>query len=327
MIYLFTWNSDFLVREKTLSWKKLFTEKNWDFNLVHFKNLLETDNNALLENLLAEGFMWEKKLLIIDNFPLTAADRKNSKLSEKQDFLETIISQIPQNNIVIFSSANPDKRSKFFKLIKKQATKIEEFNTKWENDIVQIIQKKYGNFIDFPATNLLIKYKGWSLEKSIWEIQKILITKEHISTSDIKKYIKPELEESIFQVIDDILNLQISQAIKKISSILDDTNIYAFYNNLLANLRTNVYISKLKDIKLPQWEISSTLQLWNRAFLVNKNYKISYKKLEFLYINLVWLDKKMKSWKLLWTQEKDLQYEIEKCLIWVTSNQYLNLLK
>ena len=315
MIYLFTWNSQYLVREKTLSWKKLFVEKNWDFNLVHFKNLLEVDNNLLLENVLAEGFMWEKKLIIIDDFPLTATDKKNSKLSQKQDFLDTIVNQIPNNNIVIFSSANPDKRAKFYKTIKKEATKVEEFNTQWESDLAHIIQKKYSEQIDYSATNLLIKYKWANLEKSISEIEKLLITRKNITSWDIKDYIKPELEESIFQIIDDILNINSGKALIKIDHLLHDTNIYAFYNNLLVNLRTSVYISKLRHIWNRWPDISSHLQLANRSFLVNKNYKIKHSSLEKFYISLVNLDKKMKSWKLLWTEEKDFRFEIEKAII------------
>lgn len=314
MIYLFTWNSDFLVREKTLKWKKLFSEKNWDFNLVHFKDLIEIDNNQISENLLAEGFMWEKKLIIIDNYPINT-ENKNSKSNEKQDFLEKIVDNIPENNIVIFSSANLDKRSKFYKKIKKIATKIEEFNTKSEQDIFSIIENKYRWKIDFPAINLLVKYKWWNLEKAISEIEKLLITKNKINSADIKDYIAPELEESIFQVIDDILNRNTVSALSKIKIILNDTNVYAFYNNLLANLRTSVYISKLKFLKTPNSEIWHHLKLWNRAFLVNKNYKISHKKLENLYISLVNLDKKMKGWKLMWTEEKDFKFEIEKCIL------------
>jgi hypothetical protein len=48
-------------------------------------------------------------LIIIDNYPINA-DNKNSKATEKQDFLEKIVDRIPENNIVIFSSANIDKR-------------------------------------------------------------------------------------------------------------------------------------------------------------------------------------------------------------------------
>jgi len=314
MIYLFTGNSDFLVREKTLKWKKIFSDKNWDFNLMHFKDLVEIDNNQISENLLAEGFMWEKKLIIIDNYPINS-ENKNSKSLEKQDFLETFVDKIPENNIVIFSSANIDKRAKFYKKIKKIATKIEEFYTKTDNDISSILWEKYRWKIDFQAINLLVKYKWWNLEKCISEIEKLLITKQNINQWDIKQFIAPELEESIFQVIDDILNKNIVSAISKIRTILNDTNIYAFYNNLLANLRTSVYISKLKNLKIPTTEIGHSLSLWNRAFLVNKNYKISHKKLENLYISLVNLDKKMKSWKLMWTEERDFKFEVEKCIL------------
>ena len=314
MIYLFTWNSDFLVREKTLNWKKLFIEKNWDFNLVHFKNLLDSHNNQISENLLSEGFLWEKKLIIIDNYPINS-ENKNSKEKEKEDFLNSIIDKIPENNIVIFSSTNIDKRAKFYKHIKKIATKIEKFNTKSEQDIYAILKNKYRWKIDFAAISLLVRYKWWNLEKAISEIEKLLITRGKINQWDIKQFIAPELEESIFQVIDDILNRDKVSALTKIKHILADTNIYAFYNNLLANLRTNVYISKLKSIHTRTQEITHALSLWNRWFLVNKNYKISHKHLEHLYISLVNLDKKMKGWKLMWTEEKDFIFEIEKYIL------------
>lgn len=314
MIYLFTWNSDFLVKEKTFKWKKIFSDKNSDFNLVHFKSLEDIENNQISENLLAEGFLWEKKLIIIDNLPLNWKN-KNTKLSEKQDFLYKILERIPENNIVLFSSSNIDKRWKFYKKIKKIATKIEEFNTKSEQDIFAIIENKYSWKIDFPAINMIVKYKSWNLEKCISEIEKLLITKEKINSYDIKQFIIPELEESIFQLIDDILNKNIIGVISKIKIILWNTNIYAFYNNLLANLRTSVYISKLKSLKIPIQEISISLNLGNKTFLVNKNYKISHKKLKNLYISLVNLDKKMKDWKLIWTHEKDFKFEIEKCFL------------
>jgi DNA polymerase III delta subunit len=80
------------------------------------------------------------------------------------------------------------------------------------------------------------------LEKVASEIEKLLITRDKIEVNDIVDNIFPELEESIFQFIDDILNKNIFSAKKKLNIILNDTSIYAFYNNLLANLRTNVFI-------------------------------------------------------------------------------------
>jgi hypothetical protein len=111
------------------------------------------------------------------------------------------------------------------------------------------------------------------------------------------------------------LNKNIVWAKLKLNIILNDTNIYAFYNNLLANLRTNVFIWKLKQQKKSQSEIAQILDLWNKTFLINKSYRLDYKLLEKFYLNLIWLDIKMKSWKLIWTEDKDFQLEFENILL------------
>lgn len=309
MIYLFTWKNEFLIREKTFSWKNQFVKKFWDFNFVHFKDLKNINYNTINQELLAEGFMWEKKLIIIDDFPLKS-NNKNPELSEKQDYLEGILNNIPNNNIIIFSSITPDKRSKFYKKLKKIATKVEEFNAILDNELYLIISKKYWNKIDSQAINLLIKYKSWNLEKIVSEIKKLLILNSSINSNLIKENIFPELEESIFQLVDDIMNKNIPEVINKINIILSQTSVYAFYNNLLANLRVLVFIKNLKSKNINN--ISEILDLKNRSFLVTKNYKISLEKLNNLYIWLVKLDKKMKSWKMIWSEEEILRYEIEK---------------
>ena len=308
MIYFFTWDSEYLVREKTLAWKNQYIKKYWDFNMIHFKDLTEVDDNILNQELLAEWFMWEKKLILIDNIPLWASVW-NAILNIKQDLLLEYLDKIPENNIVLFSSANPDKRSKFYKKLKKIA-EIKEFNAWSDNELFSIINSKFNWKINNQAINLLIRYKAWNLEKIISEINKLLIVNEFIDEKLIKQNIMPELEESIFQVIDDIMNLNINNALDKINIILTQTNVYAFYNNLLANLRVLVFIKKLKTLKSSN--ISETLDLKNRSFLVNKNYKISADSLEQLYIWLVNLDKKMKSGKMIASEDDVLKYEIEK---------------
>lgn len=309
MIYFFTWNSNYLVREKTNSWKKAYIEKYGDFNLTHFKYIENVLNNTIHQEILSWGFMWEKKLIIIDDFPLKTSN-KNPILNEKQDFLESILEDIPDDNIVIFSSYSPDKRSTFYKKLKKLAVKVEEFDTNYDYELLQIINSKYWNKITNSSINLLIRYKSGNLDKIISEIDKLLILNDNISDQLIKENIFPELEESIFQVIDDIMNLNILESIKKINTTLLQTTVYEFYNNLISNLRTVVFISILKDKNISN--ISEILDLWKRSFLVDKNYKINLDVLNNLYIRLINLDKKMKSWKMIGSEEEVLKYEIEK---------------
>ena len=306
MLYFFTWNSDFLVNEQVKSWKNNFIQKFWDFNLIHIKNIEELDNNFLVENITSWSFMNEKKLVIIDyDKPLSA---------DKEIFLLKILDKIPENNIILFNSINPDKRNKFYKYLTKNAT-TKELNTKNDSDISGIINKKFAWKISSSWISAIIRYKSWNLSKIISEIEKLLINYDYIDTKEVTENIMPELDESIFQVIEDILNKNTNGAISKINIILNEINIYAFYNNLIANLRTSIYISKLKDLRIPPNQIWEVLNLGSRAFLINKKYRASYKTLERTYINFVAIDKKMKSWMLNWTWEEDFKFELERVLL------------
>lgn len=306
MIYLFTWNSDYLVMENVLNWKNQFIEKYGDFNLVHLKDISEMEFDTYSQHILSSSFLWEKKLIIID--------LNNELQDETVDFFYKVLDKIPESNILLFNYPNPDKRQRLYKELEKVSEK-KEYNSESENKIINIINQKFKNKISTSWLDLLIKYKSGNLDKVISELQKLLILKDYIDENDILNNIIPELEESIFLLIDDLLNNNVIYALKKIDIILSNINIYAFYNNLLANLRTSLYIIKLKQEKANTNSITQILSLWTRSFLVNKNYKISYNRFKKLYISLVNLDKKMKSWKLIWTEEKDFRFELEKCLL------------
>ncbi len=306
MRYFFTWNSNFLIKEWIKKWKNQFISKYWDFNMIYIQDIDTYDNNFLAENFLSGSFLAEKKLIIIQ------IDK--NIWDDKLLFFEKNLDKIPEETWVLIGLINPDKRSKIYKLLK-QNFETKEFNIQNENDVIWIIQNKYSNSIEPSAIKKIAQYKSNNIEKIFQEIDKLLINFEKVDSNIISKYIEPELEESIFIIIDDILNLHIWEAIKKINNLINYTNVYAFYNNLLANIRINVFISELKTKKLNNNDISKILNLWNRAFLINKNYRISNHKLKNFYLWLIEIDKNMKTWKLLWSDDKDILLEIEKELI------------
>lgn len=307
MNYVFTWNSEFLITEALNKWKKQFIEKYSDFNLTHLKEIKNLDKNILKDAILPGSlFSSEKKLIILDI--------NNDIWDELEDFLIKNLEKKPQENIIILNYFLPDKRKKFWKNIK-NISEIKEFNLENEEDTKKIINSKFSWKIDLEAINTIIKYKSNKINKIIPELEKLTITKSFITKKDIEENIVPELEESIFQIIDLVLNKQIPEAVDKINIILNETNIFAFYNNLLSNLRTSLFILKLKQEKKTQSEISKILDLWNRSFLIGKNYKINFYELKDLYINLVNIDKNLKTWKLVSSEEEDIKFEIEKYLI------------
>lgn len=310
MIYHFTWNSHYLVSTQMHAWKDKFIEKYWDFNLTHIKDITDVDNNFLSENISAMSFLAEKKLIIIE---LDIWSKEN-KINDKIEFIISLLDKLPEGNILLLTSVDPDKRSKYYKSINKSA-ELKEFNSKSADESFSILKNRYSWKIVDRALQKLILFKSNNIEKVASEIEKLLIIKSVIDVNDITDNIFPELEESIFQFIDDVLNKNIIWAKLKLNIILNDTSIYAFYNNLLANLRTNVFIWKLKAQKKSQSEIAQILDLWNKTFLINKSYRLSFKSLENFYLELIWLDKKMKSWKLLWTEDKDFELEFENILL------------
>lgn len=307
MIYIFMWNSEFLVKDATMKWKNQFISKYGDFNLVHIKEPENMTKSSLALNMFSASFLWEKKLIIID--------LENNILEEDlTEFFLNSFDKIPENNIVLFSFPNPDKRTKFYKELEK-AGEVKRFDIDDNNKFFTLINSRYNWKISINAISLLLRYKANNLNKTIQEIEKLSILYPFIDEKEVKENIVPELEESIFQVIDDILNLRIIDAINKINILNNDTNIYVTYNSLLSNLRVNLFITKLKKDWIPSNEIAKVLDLWNRAFIVNKNYKISSQKLQDLFVRLVNIDKKMKTWNMIWTEDTDFLLEVEKVLL------------
>jgi len=310
MIYHFTGNSHYLVMNQVNAWKEKFIEKYGDFNLVKISNLWDVDNNFLVENITAMSFFQEKKLILIE----LDLSSKDTKVAEKVEFIVNISKNLPEENILLFYSVNPDKRSKSFKSVN-SISDVKEFSSTDQNDTFHILNQRFSWIIQADALRLLIRYKSNNIEKVASEIEKLNILYENIDEKIIKENIFPELEENIFQLIDDILNKNFIAARIKLNFILNDTNIYSLYNGVIANLRTNIFILELKKNKNTQTEISDILKLWNKKFLINKNFSLSYTELKNLYIQLVWLDKKMKSWKLIGTEESDFKLEFENILL------------
>jgi len=307
MQYYFTWNSFYLIEEKVKAWETKFIWKFGEFNYTQIKDLEEFDNNFLSEILTWNSFLSQKKLITI---------KLNWNKSEinKINFILWLLNNIPEDNIVLFYETKPDKRSKHYKTLKSNSTHS-EFNIKDTNQIIQEINKKYQNKISPWAISKIIDYKSQNLSKIFLELNKLFICKDFIDVKDIEENIFPELEESIFQIIDCLLNLDKELLINKIDILLNQTNIYAFYNNFLANIRTNLYILKYKSLKINNNLIIENLKLWNRGFLVNKNQKISFDKLKFFYVELINLDKKMKTWNLFENNDKALKFEINKLIL------------
>jgi DNA polymerase III delta subunit len=194
--------------------------------LTHIQNIEELDKNALSENLLASSFLSEKKMVIIDNI------EKVEKDDSKKEFLMSILDKIPENNIIVFSSNSLQERSLLYKKIK-ELGEIKRFDIKNTYETRLFIEKKYKSKIDSNAIDKIIAYKSNNLSKIVNELDKLFITKDFVLSKDIIDYIVPEFEETIFIFVDKVLNKDKKAVFNDLDIILENIDIYAFYNSFL----------------------------------------------------------------------------------------------
>lgn len=313
MIYLFVWENYF--RKKLLStWKASFALKFSEHNIIHVSNVFSQDLWFYEQNLLSSWFFSEKNLFIIDDFPFWNDEDSNSDSKKFQEFFLNILPKINSENIVVFNNEKVDKRSKLYKEIVK-LWEIKDFSINDEDELFSKINEVYSWKISQNAIQKIINLKWNNFSNISWELDKILIWKDFIEVEDLA-FISKDIEENIFEIINDLLNNETSKAILKLRELawfLD--NPYLLYNSLASNLRVYFYIFKLKLIWKSSSEVKEILDLWKRSFLVDKNYKIDKNKFLEMYWKIASIDWKMKSWKLIWNDNEDFMYEIERSFI------------
>lgn len=313
MIYLFVWENYF--RKKLLNtWKESFKTKFSEHNIIHISNVFDYDLWFFEQNLLSSWFFSEKNLFIIDDFPFTSDEENNENTIKIQEFFLNILPKIFTENIVVFNSLKVDKRSKLYKKIL-EIWEIKDFLINDEDSLQKKLKEVYGSWVSLSAINKMIELKWLNFSSISKEFDKILITKDFIDLQDLNLITK-DIEESIFEIINDLLNLETKKAILKLRELsISLDNPYLLYNSLSSNLRVYFYMFKLKQLWKSNSEIKDILELWNRSFLADKNYKIDKQKFLIIYEKIASIDSKMKTWKLIWSENEDMMYEIERCLV------------
>lgn len=306
MIYLFLWENYF--RKKQIKiWKEAFRKKYWDINITHVLNVSSFDINFYNQNLLWWSFFSDKKLFIIDDFFLNADD------SLKEYFLD-LIDKIPSDYILVFNEEKVDKKEKLYKKII-EIWEIKDFSINNKESLQKYLLKEFNWKVNLNVINKLIELKWLNFLLISKEIEKILILKDKVEISDLKN-ISKDIEENIFELINFIMNDSIYLRIEKTRTMYNFLdNPYYFYSVLCSQLRLHFYIFLLKSKNIKSNDIKTILNLKNRWFLVDKNYKISFEKFKIIYNKLLNIDSKIKSWKIISNNPNDIIFEIEKCFL------------
>lgn len=310
-IIFFTWENLVFLNKDLDKWISIFTEKHWNFNISRF-SLDNISKVNIWSELTTMPFLGSHRLIILEGFPSKASEKTEEQESKNYDeIILDNLDKIPDNNILVFVESLPDKRKSLYKKLQEIAQIKEYKNIEWE-EMRNYIRSRLIN-IDGNAISKLINYKNSSLNKIELEIDKLHLFKMNwrITEEDIVNYVIPEIEISIFELTDAVMEQNTMKGIRALKTILDSNSIFQVFSVIMSNLRNFLYINFLLEKWFKKDEIVNTLKI--HPFLVDKTKNVkNIWGMKALFADLLKIDKQSKTGELIWDGENALRLALEK---------------
>ena len=295
MLFLFTWEEKFLLDQQLEKWKKAFIKKYWANNLYIFGE--DNFDPEQIASALAGGWLFdEKKFIVIKWLPKDSFTKiPSSNLEKVEEFLTAHIDQFSEENVIVFVSYKPDKRTKFYKFLSKHPkVEVKEFKLLNSKQLLAYLTKNYP--ISLKDAEYLIERVGTNLYMLSNELQKILKISPQITKDLIDKYVIKNVQQDAFALLDNLGNTQ--KALEILGNLEQmGEDFFKVLGLLYWNLKNTILIKEQQAL----WENSKMIatKLSIHPFVVAKTLKWNYdvEKLKTLFKNLLDLDWKIKTWK------------------------------
>ncbi len=220
-IYLLYGKERFLINEtKQKILNNVLKEEELDFNFSQY-DLDEVPIEVALADAETIPFMSDKRLIIVHHPRFLTTEKTNIKVEHDLKAFERYIQNPPAHCILVII-ANYDKldeRKKLTKLLKKHATVIEAKKMN-EKDIKTWLQKQAADkdlHIGQEAMDHLLLLIGTNLMMLQSEMDKLALyardTKQ-IDTETVEKLTSRSLEQSVFSLVDKVVQREIAQAFR-----------------------------------------------------------------------------------------------------------------
>lgn len=193
MITSLSGNNAYGINARLSEIKDSFTKDNGALNLEKLDGG-DATYEQIIDSVTNTSLFSDKKLVILENI------EQNKELVDE---IDNLLSRLKGTDVV-FVLRSPDKRSKFYKAIKKQ-TELIEFNLdnnigldRWVIDEV----KKRGGAIDSSSARLLIEKTGLNQTKLSNEIDKLLAYQPNVTKDNIQLLTINSPQSTVFQLLD-----------------------------------------------------------------------------------------------------------------------------
>lgn len=295
----------FIYGEDSYRAKRKLEEIIKEYKKVHKSGLNLTYINAdavsfkdFYSNLKITSMFAEKKLLVVRNI------FNNAKVQE--DFLANIKNLEQSKDIVVIYEDNvPDQRTKFFKVLRKQA-KCQEFNYLSPALFKKWIMQEFGNNkakISLEALDVLVNFVGNDLWQMSAEIKKLSNYKMGftIKKEDVELLVKPNVESDIFKTIDALASKDKKKALSLIRQHLENSDNPIYLLSMIAyQFRNLLIIKELQDKGTPYGLITKKSGL--HPFVVQKTSylcrQFSMLQLKKIYQKIFQVDSSVKTGKI-----------------------------
>ena len=194
-IFFFHGAESFLLQERVQSWHKACTEKFGAFNVQNVK-IFNTDRKALekqvkqiANEILTPSFFGEKRVMFIEQFPPSASLKIPAEIF--QPILQAA-ENVPPQNVLVFSSESPDKRTKAFKQIEK-ISRVEIFSKLQPGALATWVREQFAKQnvrIANTTAWFLVQFAGedlWKLSHEIRKLGAFCAVKGLVEKGDIEK--------------------------------------------------------------------------------------------------------------------------------------------
>lgn len=294
MILFFTWEERYLIDKKIEKWKKVFKQKYQSSNIYIF-----WEWNFNLDNIKQALLWWwlfdDKKFIIIKWAPKDSYTKINtSNLDSLNNFLQKNIENINKENVVVFISYKPDKRTKFYKFLSKNSD-VKEHKLFNEKKLLEYIEKTF--WVNNDLAKYILEKIGNNLFNIHNELEKILKINDKITKELIDKYVNISIEQDSFWLLDNLQNQK--KFIEKLNNLQQNKeDFFKILWLLYWNLRNIILVLEQKQAWLSSKEIASKIGahpfvVWK--ILKNYNNSSNFKK---LFSNLIDIDYSIKNWKI-----------------------------
>lgn len=194
MIIAITGQNSFAMRRRLNEIVNKFIAENGELALERF-DAEEAEASTIVEAIQALPFLSTAKLVVV---------RNGSANKEFVERVEQTISSIPESTQLIFYELNIDKRTAYFKVLKKQ-TQFEEFNQLDKNELTRWLvaeAKNQGARLGLSEANFLVERLGTNQEMLYNELSKLAIYNSDISKANIELLTEPTPQSKVFDLLD-----------------------------------------------------------------------------------------------------------------------------